>query len=145
MKAKTKNQTKSLKRVVKRVHHAVKLAVVPHKKNDYRPHLIRKYGLAVVVFLVIGIQVGYNLSTVGKVLGVQSDITALSLLNQTNQARRTAGVGDLTLNDKLNQAAALKAQDMLTNQYWAHTSPDGVEPWKWFDDAGYKYSEAGKT
>lgn len=141
-KIKNKNHLKSL---IKRTSHAVKMAVVPHKKNDYRPHLIRKYGMAIVIFLVIFLQIGYNLTTVGKVLGVESDITIASLLEQTNQARAEAGVKPLALSNKLNEAATLKAQDMLTNQYWAHTSPEGVAPWYWFNEVDYNYAEAGEN
>jgi hypothetical protein len=145
VKAKTKNKKNASKSVIKRVHHAVKLAVIPHKKNNYYPHLIRKYGIAIIVFLVIGMQFAYNFATSGTVLGVASDITITSLFDQTNEARQQAGVAPLNLNQKLNDAAYLKAQDMIENQYWAHTSPSGVEPWKWFGDVKYNYSEAGEN
>lgn len=145
MKAKTKKTKTTPKSVIKRAHHAVKLAIVPHQKNNYYPHLIRKYGIAIIVFMVIGIQVGYNLATAGTVLGVTSDITITSLFDETNAAREQAGVAPLELNEKLNDAAYLKAQDMIANQYWAHTSPSGVEPWKWFGDVKYDYSEAGEN
>lgn len=145
VKAKTKKAKTTSKSVIKRAHRAVKLAIVPHEKNNYYPHLIRKYGIAVIVFLVIGIQIGYNLATAGTVLGVESNITITSLFDQTNEAREQAGVAPLALNEKLNKAAYLKAQDMITNQYWAHVSPSGVEPWKWFGDVKYDYSEAGEN
>ena len=145
VKAKTKKAKTTYKSVIRRVHHVVKLAIVPHQKNNYYPHLIRKYGIAIIVFLVIGVQVGYNLATAGTVLGVTSDITITSLFDETNEAREQAGVAPLELNQKLNDAAYLKAQDMITNQYWAHTSPSGVEPWKWFGDVKYDYSEAGEN
>ena len=130
---------------MKLAHRAVKLAVIPHKDNDYRPHLIRRYGLVAVVFVVVGLQFGYNLSTTGNVLGRVSDITINSLFEQTNQTRIQAGVAPLKLDDKLNQAAYLKAQDMFSDQYWAHNSPDGTQPWKWFGDVSYNYNEAGEN
>ena len=49
------------------------------------------------------------------------------------------------MNPKLNEAAQLKAQDMFRYNYWAHTSPRGVEPWKWLGDVGYTYSIAGEN
>jgi hypothetical protein len=54
-------------------------------------------------------------------------------------------VGDLTLNDQLSQAAFMKAKDMIANDYWAHESPGGVTPWKWFADVGYNYNVAGEN
>jgi hypothetical protein len=145
VKAKTNKSKKQIKSVVKHVKHGVKLAVVPHKKNGYRPHLIRYYGIIAIVFVVVGLQLGYNGAKTGNVLGVESNITITSLFNQTNVARQQAGVGTLKLNDKLDQAAYLKAQDMFANQYWAHVSPTGVQPWAWFSKVGYNYNEAGEN
>lgn len=133
------------KSVIRRAHNAVKLVIVPSKNNDYLPHLIRNYGLTLIIIFVICVQVGYNFVTSGQVLGTQSDITITSLFEQTNEARQQARVSPLELNDNLNNAAYLKAQDMFSNQYWSHTSPSGVEPWKWFGDAKYKYGEAGEN
>ena len=121
------------------------MAIVPHHKNGYRPHLIRGYGLVALAFAVIGVQLGYNGATTGNVLGLQSDITINTLFDQTNQARVSAGVAPLLLNDHLNQAAYMKAQDMFAKQYWDHIAPDGTQPWKWFGDAGYNYDEAGEN
>ncbi len=145
MKTKTNKKRKLIKAAIKRTRHHIKMAVVPHHKNGYRPHLIRGYGLIALAFVVIGIQLGYNGATTGNVLGIQSDITINALLDQTNQTRVDAGVLPLKLNPQLNQAAYLKAQDMFAKQYWDHVAPDGTQPWKWFGDAGYNYDEAGEN
>jgi len=121
------------------------MAVVPHKKNDYRPHLIRRYGIIAIVFVVIGLQMGYNGATTGSVLGRESNITISSLLIQTNTARVKDGENNLNLSDKLNKAAYLKAKDMFAKQYWAHDAPDGTTPWKWLGDVGYNYDQAGEN
>lgn len=121
------------------------MVFVPHKKNDYQPHLIRRYGLVAVAFTVIGMQVGYNGALTGRVLGVKSTITVNELLEQTNKTRVSYKLGALKLNEKLNQAAYLKAKDMFADQYWAHVAPDGTQPWKWFGDVDYNYSEAGEN
>jgi len=34
---------------------------------------------------------------------------------------------------------------MLTKGYWAHNSPTGEQPWKWFEDDGSKYANAGEN
>ena len=145
MKAKTNKSRKLTKSVIGRARHHIKMAVIPHHKNDYRPHLIRGYGLVAIAFIVVGLQLGYNGATTGNVLGRQSDITINSLLAETNQSRAQAGQNPLKINDKLDQAAYLKATDMFTKQYWAHNSPDGTTPWKWFGDVGYNYNEAGEN
>ncbi len=145
MKAKTNKKGTKLGSAVKRVKRGVKLAVVPHKKNGYRPHLIRYYGLIAIIFVVVGLQLGYNGAKTGNVLGVESSITITSLFNQTNVSRQEIGLKTLKLNDKLNNAAFLKAKDMFAKQYWAHNSPDGTQPWKWFGDVEYNYDQAGEN
>lgn len=145
MKAKTKKTKKQIQSTSKKIRHIVRLAVVPHKKNQYRPHLIRRYGLLALIAIAFGVQLVYNLSATGSVLGRESDITITSLYQQTNQTRLEEGLDSLKLNDQLNQAAYLKAQDMFLRQYWSHDAPDGTEPWKWFGDVGYNYDRAGEN
>ena len=130
-----------------KVSHHAKRMLVPHKVNGYRPHLIRAQGLIAVLVVAVLAQVAYSITTTGnlQVLGRTSNIDTAQLLSDTNKERELQNLGDLKINDQLSQAAFLKAQDMLANNYWAHTSPSGVEPWKWFGDVGYNYSVAGEN
>ncbi len=145
VKTKTKTKKPFIRLAARRARRIVKMAVVPHAKNDYRPHLIRRYGMVAIVFTVIGMQMGYNEVLTGRVLGIKSTVTIPQLLEQTNRTRVSYGLNELKLNEKLNQAAYLKVSDMFTDQYWAHVAPDGTQPWKWFADAEYEYSEAGEN
>lgn len=126
--------------------HAKKL-LIPHKENQFRPHLIRLHGLIAVLVVALVAQTMYGLLTTGQVsvLGRSADIVVSELLDDTNAARAANGLPALTSNDQLTQAATLKAQDMFREQYWAHTSPKGVEPWYWVAQAGYSYSAAGEN
>lgn len=99
----------------------------------------------VLIVLVICLQFGYNFTKTGSVLGKVVTITANGLLSETNDRRAEAGLAPLTLNDQLSRAAALKANDMIQNQYWDHISPSGVDPWQWIDESGYRYEEAGEN
>lgn len=72
-------------------------------------------------------------------------ITPAEIIQQTNEYRAANGLTQLTENQKLDAAAKLKADDMLANQYWSHTSPTGVTPWHWFKEAGYYYETAGEN
>jgi len=123
----------------------MKLAFIPHHANQYRPHLIRRYGIATLLVIIIGVQVGYNYSTTGTVLGDKATISTDTLLNETNAERAKNHLPPLALDGKLSQAAFLKAKDMLAHQYWAHTAPNGATPWQWFSEAGYNYSYAGEN
>ncbi|MFI5212535.1 MAG: CAP domain-containing protein [Candidatus Saccharimonadales bacterium] len=143
-----KTNKKVNKKVVtlkKKLNRHIKMTFVPHKSNQYRPHLIRRYGLAVVVVLVIGLQVGYNFSTTGRVLGQKEAIATTDLLADTNTQRVANQLAPLQLDAKLSQAAFLKGQDMFAKQYWAHQAPDGTTPWHWFNQAGYNYAFAGEN
>jgi uncharacterized protein YkwD len=39
----------------------------------------------------------------------------------------------------------MKANDMATLSYFAHTSPSGLTPWHWFAKANYVFSYAGEN
>ena len=128
-----------------KIHRHVKMAVVPHKANDHRPHLVRRYGIALVLAMVILSQGIYNSLVSGNVLGIQAELTSATLLDATNQSRIDNGIAPLQLNQDLNTAAQLKLDDMFTQQYWAHVAPDGTTPWHWFEQAEYRYAEAGEN
>lgn len=67
------------------------------------------------------------------------------LLEYTNQERIKNGVRPLTLNSYLTKSAKAKANDMVARNYWAHNSPDNVEPWVFFQRVGYRYFKAGEN
>ena len=125
----------------------LKHTLVPHKGNQYRPHLVRLHGITAVLVLAVFMQLGYGMLNSGRleVLGRVSDISASDLVTDTNAEREKASLPALKLNDQLASAAFAKAKDMFVNNYWAHVSPSGVTPWKWIGDAGYNYNVAGEN
>jgi uncharacterized protein YkwD len=129
------------------VRHHLKHWLVPHKHNDHRPHLIRRHGLLTLAAVIIAIQLAANV-LIGpgvRVLGYASSITVADLLAQTNAERTAAGLPALTLDTHLNQSATLKSANMFSENYWAHVSPSGLQPWYWFQQAGYSYTYAGEN
>ncbi len=62
-----------------------------------------------------------------------------------NEEREQAGLSSVVRNPLLDQAAEAKADDMASEQYFSHTSPDGVTPWDWFRKAKYEYRYAGEN
>lgn len=147
---KTKQKRSSRKKVatlhtIVRKH--LKHALVPHKGNQYRPHLVRLHGITAVLVLAVFMQLGYGMLNSGRleVLGRVSDVSASDLVTDTNVEREKASLPDVKLNDQLTSAAFAKAKDMFANNYWAHVSPSGVTPWKWIGDAGYNYNVAGEN
>jgi hypothetical protein len=132
---------------------------VPHAQNDHRPHLIRAHGLALIGVLLLGVQAGAlafrpvvvqpvspgATPPAGHVLAYATDINVPALLVQTNQERTSSHLPALKLNPKLDNSAAMKASNMFAEDYWAHVSPSGIQPWYWFTKAGYNYSYAGEN
>src|SRR4051812_45360823 len=110
----------------------LKHALVPHKGNHYRPHLVRLHGITAVLVLAVFMQLAYGFMTSGRVevLGRVSTISASDLLSDTNAQRAASSLPELKVNDELSSAAFAKAKDMFANNYWAHVSPTGVTPWK---------------
>lgn len=127
--------------------HFVKQILIPHKNNSYRPHLIRRHGLAFALLAILASQVlsGLQIEAESRVLGYASNVSVSGLLSSTNAERSANGKSSLDISTKLNTAAQAKANHMIANNYWSHTSPDGVTPWYWFDYVGYDYLSAGEN
>ena len=140
-----KKQKQLWQRRIKRFKKRLHLLLVPQRDNYYRPHLVRRYGLLVVLALAIGLQFGHNYTQTGSVLGRVTSVTPAALLASTNEQRLAAGLAGLNLDSQLNQAAKQKAEDMLARNYWSHDAPDGTEPWVWIDKSGYNYVRAGEN
>ena len=138
-------QTSAIKKHVRKTKQKTALAFVPKKENQYRPHLIRRYGLLLIISVAIALQFGYNFTKTGSVLGRVVNITPAGLLAATNDQRAKEGLPSLRESERLSKAAMLKANDIIQNQYWDHTSPSGVEPWQWIQKTNYTYSEAGEN
>lgn len=76
----------------------------------------------------------------------QADMfTSVNVIDLVNQSRLEAGLSILTENQRLTQAAQDKANDMIANDYFAHTSPQGVTPWFWLKKEGYMPKSAGEN
>lgn len=80
-----------------------------------------------------------------QVLGYTSDLTPVSLLQNTNQARLADGDTPLSLNSKLSAAAQAKADDMAKRNYWSHATPEGNQPWHFAQRTGYGYTTLGEN
>jgi hypothetical protein len=74
-----------------------------------------------------------------------ADITKSTLVSMLNQTRQSLGLNTLAENTLLDQAAQLKAEDMVKNGYFSHNSPTGTTPWHWFSQSGYNYKYAGEN
>jgi hypothetical protein len=51
-----------------KLKHLLKQTFVPHQHNNYRPHLIRRYGIVAVVLIIAAVQGGFFLFNNGQIL-----------------------------------------------------------------------------
>lgn len=120
---------------------------LPHHTNNHRARALHHDVMFLYVFAFLAFQVLLKFVAVKApdILGFATNIYVDQLLSMTNAKRQAAGLTPLTLNSQLSQAAALKAQDMFANNYWAHNSPAGKTPWDFIRMVGYSYSMAGEN
>lgn len=121
--------------------------VVPHSGNNHRAKALHHDALFayVLLFLVFNLGVRVFHKELPAILGFATDIRVEELLASTNAKRIEAGKGTLSLNPTLSHAAAAKANDMFTYNYWAHNSPSGKTPWDFIVGSGYTYTLAGEN
>lgn len=119
----------------------------PRHTNNYKAKLLSNaslFGLALLLILfrtVLGILSAPHIA----VLGYAANISPQKVIELTNSKRLESGVSTVLYSKSLEEAAKLKAQDMLQKDYWAHTAPDGTEPWDFFKSVGYVYRYAGEN
>ena len=119
---------------------------IPNQKNLWKPHIFRPknlFGLAVILLVikfVIFSWLAYYPQTSNFAI-----VTSSELIELANQTRIAQGMKPLIVSSKLTEAAEKKAMDMIKQNYFSHTSPDGLSPWYWVTRAGYKYSAAGEN
>jgi hypothetical protein len=120
--------------------------LLPRVSNNQRAKILHSSSLfAISVFLIV-FQFGINVyQKSGGVLGFAASISRDEVVKLTNQRRAEAGLPSLSLNETLSSAAFAKGADMINRDYWAHTAPDGKEPWAFFSSAGYRYRYAGEN
>lgn len=75
----------------------------------------------------------------------QAGTEAQEILRLVNQQRAQNGLAALTLSEKLCELATLKAEDMVANGYFDHTSPTYGTPFAMMKQFGVSYSSAGEN
>lgn len=115
-------------------------------------HNMKKYVILIVLALLVVAYEGYGIYEAQKpaiapvVVYKAPEVPKVAdIIKATNDYRATKGLAPLAENAKLDESACLKAQDMMTKDYWAHVSPDGTQPWSWFKRVGYDYRYAGEN
>lgn len=123
----------------------VKRYIIPSKRNSYQPPFLIGKNTRKIIALILVIEAIFFIAP-KFIPSFQPGAIIISLLGElTNKERQENQLATLTVNPVLSEAAELKAQDMATKGYFAHTSPEGKTPWYWIDLVGYKYDYAGEN
>ena len=120
--------------------------IFPSEKNNFESRFLQSNLLLYFVVLLLALKIiaiGISFNFPQNIFF--ADITKSSLENFVNQTRQSMGLPALVESQKLNQAAQLKAYNMVEEQYFNHTSPNGISPWYWFTRAGYNFKYAGEN
>jgi len=120
---------------------------IPHEGNDHKPHILRPKAVALVCLVVVAVESVFIFGT--SYLAPRSQLFGIivvnALIDGTNAARTANDLPALHESPLLDAAAQEKANDMVANNYFAHTSPSGVTPWYWFVNVGYNFASAGEN
>src|SRR3989344_5866155 len=132
-----------------RVRHApLKHFFIPGPHNVYRPLFLRLESVAVtaaVILLLFAIALAVERLVVKSPSPQFGAVVAAVLVDLANADRSAEGLPELVVDDTLQKAAQMKADDMAERGYFAHETPDGLTPWDWFKRAGYAFRYAGEN
>lgn len=132
---------------MKRVRKTLKKYFIPHEENDHKPHILRAKSVAFVLVVALAVEgmLWFGTAEVTPRSQLFGIIVANALIDETNQNRVANAEPALTVSPLLTAAAQDKANDMVANDYFAHTSPSGLTPWYWFEQVGYNFADAGEN
>lgn len=115
------------------------------KKPKENPMIVRR---ALVVALSIAVLIEALVLVGGAIVPGGNNLASVLpgvVAVLTNDARAREQIASLKENEVLARGAQMKADDMAARGYFSHTDPDGNPPWKWFNEAGYRYEYAGEN
>ena len=121
---------------------------IPHEGNKNCPHILSDTGTRNIIAIVLLIEIFTFLVPVFTHLNTSGGMAAVLpavLSDLANQDREAQKLPELIVSPLLNEAAQMKADDMASNGYFAHTSPSGKTPWYWLSQVGYNYQYAGEN
>lgn len=127
--------------------HELKNFFVPSVKSCRRPRAFTHkwltwYSIGLVLSqLALGVSY-YSGSTL---ITEDTNSMAKNIISLTNTQRNENELESLKENELLNKAASAKLQDMFTNDYWDHFSPQGKKPWDFISESNYSYIYAGEN
>lgn len=124
---------------------SLKTLLPKRKKERRRVELLGGISTALMLLLIVG---AFSLSGLQQWALRSPNVAAVisAILAELANADRTEyGLDTLRVSPVLVAVAQAKANDMASKGYFAHTSPEGIDPWHWFESEGYAYKAAGEN
>src|SRR3989344_1075380 len=132
--------------IIEVIFEKVKYLIWPSRENNYECKFLQSNALLSLAMLLLVVQILASALPINFISNIFfADLTKVTLENSANQTRQSLGLAPLADSQKLDEAALLKAQNMIQNGYFSHTSPSGLTPWYWFGQVGYNYQFAGEN
>lgn len=133
---------------MRKVGNWLKHSFIPHDGNEKQPHILRSkattsFLVGSVLLEIIVLIALFPIFT--KTLDFIASVLPGVLVDETNRTRAELSLNTLQVNPLLQEAAQLKANDMAARGYFAHNTPEGLQPWVFLDQVGYSYESAGEN
>ncbi len=124
----------------------LKRIFIPSEENDFKPGFLKSRFLFYYLLVLIVLKIGVVLLVISLPQNIFfADVSRAIIMELANKQREDLGLLPLKENPQLNEAALLKAKDMITKNYFGHQSPRGTSPWDWLTNVGYDYQAAGEN
>ncbi len=120
---------------------------IPNDRNDFKPKILRTKPLAIIAItlLLLKASVAGYLFFIYPNLAKMSELIQNEVYSLININRADNNVPVLSMNDKLNEIARKKAEDMIKQNYFAHKNPDGKMIWDMIGRGEYPYLYVGEN
>lgn len=128
-----------------RATHHIRQHLVPTTHNGFVPHVLREGHILGMLGIGIALFAFVQVARLTDYFGLAADVYPAVIVSLTNRDREQHSLSLLSTSPTLEAAAKLKAEDMASKGYFAHTSPEGRTPWYWFAQAGYQFIYAGEN
>jgi uncharacterized protein YkwD len=112
--------------------------------------VIFRYTLYLLIFFILCIAIIDYIGMHTRLQNVErnapyASLDTIQVYSLINAYRKEQGRQPMTVNPMLEQSARAKLYDMILEHYWSHNDKNGVEPWHFLKEQGYKYTFAGEN
>lgn len=119
---------------------------MPRRRSERRRvELLGGVAFTLVSALVVSVFLASSIDRFLISSNQYASVLATVLVDLANGDRAKSSLRTLQMNPILVATAQAKANDMAAKSYFAHVSPEGVDPWHWFQKAGYAFEYAGEN